>query len=242
MTRNERGRGATLLDGGAPLGAALGAILIAGLIAGLGSWRLSFVVAGVGTVLAGVCCLVLHPQPPARASRRQRRRGQYIEAGHARRTPQCAAGGRRQRLMDFFRYRSVWGMCFGWMCFNTVFYGLLTWMPNYLSKVHGFDIKQTGRRIVHHVLLGFVGEMVGGYLSDNWKAAGGSSNKVLSHAVRRRLGHRHDLDLHGLAGHGPDRSSSSCCPSRCSSCAGAACTGASRRSSRTRDAPGSSAA
>ena len=48
------------------------------------------------------------------------------------------------RVLDFFRYRSVWGMFFGWMCFNSVFYGLLTWMPNYLYKVHGFDIKQMG--------------------------------------------------------------------------------------------------
>src|SRR5437867_8210570 len=54
MTQNERGRGATLLDGGAPLGAALGSVIIAGLIAGLGSWRVSFVVAGVGTILAGL--------------------------------------------------------------------------------------------------------------------------------------------------------------------------------------------
>ena len=30
MTPNERARGATLLDGGAPLGAALGSIMIAG--------------------------------------------------------------------------------------------------------------------------------------------------------------------------------------------------------------------
>src|SRR5215475_6730779 len=44
MTQTERGRGATLLDGGAPLGAALGSIIIAGLIASLNSWRLAFVV------------------------------------------------------------------------------------------------------------------------------------------------------------------------------------------------------
>lgn len=37
MTKNERGRGATLLDGGAPLGAALGSLIIAGLISELGS-------------------------------------------------------------------------------------------------------------------------------------------------------------------------------------------------------------
>ena len=54
MTQNERGRGATLLDGGAPLGAALGALIIAGLIAEFNSWRTSFVVAGIGTMVAGL--------------------------------------------------------------------------------------------------------------------------------------------------------------------------------------------
>jgi MFS transporter, ACS family, D-galactonate transporter len=44
MTPSERGRGATLLDGGAPLGAALGSIVIAGLIAVFNSWRIAFVV------------------------------------------------------------------------------------------------------------------------------------------------------------------------------------------------------
>ena len=53
MSQNERGRGATLLDGGAPLGAALGAIIIAGLIAFFGSWRIASVVAGLGSMIAG---------------------------------------------------------------------------------------------------------------------------------------------------------------------------------------------
>jgi MFS family permease len=48
MAPSERARGATLLDGGAPLGAALGSAIIAGLIGEFGSWRLSFVVAGAG--------------------------------------------------------------------------------------------------------------------------------------------------------------------------------------------------
>src|SRR5260370_861862 len=59
----------------------------------------------------------------------------YIEASHAHdaaNAPHAASG----RVLDFFKYRSVWGMFFGWMCFNALFYGLLTWMPNYLSKVH----------------------------------------------------------------------------------------------------------
>ena len=68
MTPNERGRGATLLDGGAPLGAALGSIVIAWLIAAFNSWRAAFVIAGVGTMLCGAVGLVLHPQLAATAS------------------------------------------------------------------------------------------------------------------------------------------------------------------------------
>ena len=83
MTQNERGRGATLLDGGAPLGAALGSIIIAGLIFWLNSWRLSFVVAGVGTILAGVLVLVLYSQSPERPSERQRGGG-ALSRGSAR--------------------------------------------------------------------------------------------------------------------------------------------------------------
>src|ERR1700750_1256325 len=54
MTQTERGRGATMLDGGAPLGAALGSIVIAWLIAVFNSWRMAFVIAGVGTILCGI--------------------------------------------------------------------------------------------------------------------------------------------------------------------------------------------
>jgi len=71
LTQNERGRGATLLDGGAPLGAAIGAILITSLITMLGSWRLAFIVAGVGTVLAGLYAWYFIRNSPREQSRRQ---------------------------------------------------------------------------------------------------------------------------------------------------------------------------
>lgn len=54
LPAKERGRGAVLLDGGAPLGAALGGIVISMLIGWTGSWRISFLVAGALTVAAGL--------------------------------------------------------------------------------------------------------------------------------------------------------------------------------------------
>ncbi|WP_454734539.1 MFS transporter [Cupriavidus necator] len=178
MTQNERGRGATLLDGGAPLGAALGAIIITWLIATLGSWRLAFIVAGVGTVLAGAVAWYYVRNSPREHRGVNELEARYIEEAQAnehRAEPANLSG----RSLDFFKYRSVWCMAIGWMCFNTVFYGLLTWMPNYLNKVHGFDIKQMGGASFIIFFSGFVGELIGGWIADKWKEAGGRPNVVM---------------------------------------------------------------
>ncbi len=178
MTQNERGRGATLLDGGAPLGAALGAIIITWLIAALDSWRLAFIVAGVGTVLAGVLAWYYVRNSPREHRGVNELEARYIEealASEHRAEPANLSG----RSLDFFKYRSVWCMAIGWMCFNTVFYGLLTWMPNYLNKVHGFDIKQMGGASFIIFFSGFVGELIGGWIADKWKEAGGRPNVVM---------------------------------------------------------------
>jgi MFS transporter, ACS family, D-galactonate transporter len=176
MTQHERGRGATLLDGGAPLGAALGAIVITWLIATLGSWRLSFVIAGVATMACGILAWIYIRNTPREHASVNEAEAAYIEEAHAREDAQSSSGD--GPWTEFFRYRSVWCMCLGWMFFNTVFYGLLTWMPNYLFKVHGFDIKTLGGASFIIFFSGFVGELVGGWIGDTWRARGGSANTV----------------------------------------------------------------
>jgi len=161
MTQTERGRGATLLDGGAPLGAALGSIVIAWLIAAFNSWRIAFVIAGVGTMLCGLLAWYYIRNAPREHPSVNEAEARYIEQSHALEdadTPVSRGGS----WMSYFRYRSVWCMCLGWMFFNTTFYGLLTWMPTYLFKVHNFDIKTLGGASFIIFFSGFVGELVGG--------------------------------------------------------------------------------
>ena len=177
MTQTERGRGATLLDGGAPLGAALGSIVIAWLIAAFNSWRIAFVIAGVGTMLCGLLAWYYIRNAPRQHPSVNEAEARYIEQSHALEdagTPVSRGGG----WMSYFRYRSVWCMCLGWMFFNTTFYGLLTWMPTYLFKVHNFDIKTLGGASFIIFFSGFVGELVGGWIGDFWRSRGGSPNLV----------------------------------------------------------------
>jgi ACS family D-galactonate transporter-like MFS transporter len=177
MTQTERGRGATLLDGGAPLGAALGSIVIAWLIAAFDSWRAAFVIAGVGTMLCGLWAWHYIRNSPRQHPSVSEAEARYIEQAHALEdagTPASPGGS----WVGYFKFRSVWCMCLGWMFFNVTFYGLLTWMPTYLFKVHNLDIKALGGASFIIFFSGFVGELIGGWIGDRWRSGGGSPNLV----------------------------------------------------------------
>ena len=83
MTQTERGRGATLLDGGAPLGAALGSFVITWLIAAFNSWRMAFVIAGVGTMLCGLWAWYYIRNAPREHPSVNEAEARYIEQAHA---------------------------------------------------------------------------------------------------------------------------------------------------------------
>ncbi|MFB7219740.1 MFS transporter [Streptomyces sp. NPDC002596] len=178
LPAKERGRGAVLLDGGAPLGAALGGIVISMLIGWTGSWRISFLVAGVLTVAAGLYAGWYIRNTPAEHPGVNAAEAAYIERAHA---EEDAAGPAdvRTGLLPYLKYRSFWAMCLGWMGFNGVFYGLLTWGPLYLSESKGFDIATIGWSTLAIFGAGFVGELIGGWTSDRWKAKGAGANTVM---------------------------------------------------------------
>ncbi|MBN3725804.1 MFS transporter [Burkholderia sp. Ac-20379] len=177
LTPSERGRGAALLDGGAPLGSACGAIIITALITGLGSWRLAFVVAGVGTIVVGIAAwwyIRNHPGEHAGVNAAELEHITMHAAVTRQREPKPAVPFRA-----LLRDRSVLFMFASWACYNSVFYGLMTWMPSYLHKAHGFDLKQMGGATFVIFMFGFVGELFGGWLADKWRSAGGEPNRVM---------------------------------------------------------------
>ncbi|HQT77125.1 MAG TPA: MFS transporter, partial [Rhodopila sp.] len=175
MTPVERGRAAALLDGGAPLGTALGSLIIAGLIAALDSWRLAFLVAGLGTIACGVFAWLYirnHPHQHDAVNDIER---QHIEDGLA----HAAAGqGENPTIGAILRTPSVWLLFVGWFCFNSLWYGFLTWVPSFLSKTQGLNIAGLGWATFLIFFAGFVGELTGGQLLDSWLRSGASAERV----------------------------------------------------------------
>jgi ACS family D-galactonate transporter-like MFS transporter len=178
LTRNERTRGAALMDGGAPLGAAVGSLVISALISLMGSWRLAFVVAGVATAWVGVFAwwyVRNHPREHPGVNDQEALLIERSQEEELQLEPDNASG----RSLDFLKYRAFLLMFFGFMCCNTLFNGLLTWMPSYLVKVHHLDIGQMGGSSFIIYFSGFIGELTGAWFADRWLAAGGRPNTVL---------------------------------------------------------------
>ena len=168
LTRTERGRGAALLDGGAPFGAAFGSLLIGAIISATGSWRMGFAIAGIGTMVAGALSYVIlrnHPWQHPATNPAERR---HIEAALAEEQAEIPAGTERPSFGSFFRKPGNWLLFLAWFCFNGQWYGALTWVPSYLFKTHGVNLADLGIFSSLVFLAGFFGDLAGGFLLD-WR-------------------------------------------------------------------------
>jgi len=182
MHSKERGRGATILDAGAPLGAGVGGILITWLISSAGGWRPAFVIAGILTVVLGLVIWWYVRDNPRQHRAVNDAEAEYIEASHRAEDEAAQAQGvntNRRGLLPYLKYRSFWAMCFGWFGFNGVFYGLLTWGPLFLSQAKHFDLKTIGWSTFVIFGAGFVGEIIGGSLADKLRERGYDTNVVM---------------------------------------------------------------
>ncbi len=175
MTPTERGRAAALLDGGAPLGTALGSLIIAGLISAFGSWRAAFLVAGIGTMVCGAFAWFYIRNHPHEHDSTNHQERSHIQDG-LRRSAADADGS--ASLSGVFRSPSIWMLFVGWFCFNSLWYGFLTWVPIFLSKTQGLDIAALGWASFLVFFAGFVGELIGGQLLDHWLRTQASTEKV----------------------------------------------------------------
>jgi ACS family D-galactonate transporter-like MFS transporter len=180
LPARERCRGAVIIDGGAPLGTAFGGLIIATLMGTFHSWRWAFVIAGLGTMAAGLLAYWYIRDTPREQPAANEAEVRYIETEHAREDELLSGGpARRTNILAFLRFRSFWGMVLGWLGFDLVFYGFVSWAPSYLAQARHLSLSAMGGSLFVIFGAGFVGEIFGGFLADLWKARGGSPNMVM---------------------------------------------------------------
>jgi ACS family D-galactonate transporter-like MFS transporter len=180
LSSKERGRGSTLLDGGAPLGTAIGGPIIVVFMAWFDGWRGALIGTGLLTLVVAWLAWLLIKGTPETNKRTNEAEREYIknaldeEYEAAKKHTGGSVGAK-----SYLKARNFWCMCLGNFSFSTVWYGLLTWGPSYLAKTQNIDIKTLGFSTLIIFGVGFVGEIIGGLIADNWRAKGGNFNTVM---------------------------------------------------------------
>jgi len=182
LSPKERGRGAVLVDSGAPLGAAFGGAIISWLILSLGSWRSAFVVAGIATIVLGALAWWYLRDNPADHS------GVNAEELAKIRSSQSLASTSQSEASRSISAGSLTAILIGRMAWAMINFGLLTWGPSYLAQARGFDLKQMGGATFVIFLAGMFGSLLSGFLVDKLQDVG----------VRRSVVYKSALGLSGL--------------------------------------------
>lgn len=157
----ERARGLTLIDSGAPLGSAVGGLVISALIGASGSWRTAFIVVGISTVVLGVAVYLMLRETPEQHARLDAAEAHEIR--EAKRVAGEMPGGAARAPLT---RGTLAAMVIGRIGWATVFFGLVTWGPNYLSAGRGLDIRSMGIATFAIFLAGALGEILSGAIAD----------------------------------------------------------------------------
>lgn len=157
----ERGRANGFLAAGLAFGSAIGTLVGGLLMAWLG-WRVVFVLFGSASLLW------LWPwlATPRRVAQRSAR---VVQNGPS--------------ALMIFRRRELLGSCLGHFCEAYAFYLVLSWLPFYLVKVHGFSMAEMAQLGAGVYALSGIASVLSGWALDQWLRAGASTNRVRKTAL-----------------------------------------------------------
>ena len=186
LTKNERARGAAVVDAGSALGTAIGGPMIIAFLAWFGGWRGALMGAGVFTmIIVFFCYHYVHTTPDNNKQINAAER-EYIDSAlkEEYESEQMAAGGKTSiGLHRYLTSFTFWGMVMGFVCYDCFWYGLMTWGPMYLSHVFQVNIMTVGGSIFIIFGCGVVGSLFGGWLVDTLRQKGYDSNKVVKYTL-----------------------------------------------------------
>lgn len=179
LNKNERARGATLMDAGGPFGAAIGGILVAEMILYFSSWRITFIICGVAAVILGLIAYWIIRDKPEDSPKVN---DGELEIINLDRTENEVVEENKEPLLKIIPLRSFTGMLLGRCSWAMCFFGLLTWGPGYLTRALNLDLKSVGFATMIIFCAGGCGSLCGGWLADKLSSKGlgrGRSCKLL---------------------------------------------------------------
>jgi ACS family glucarate transporter-like MFS transporter len=174
---HERGLAAAIFNSAQYFATVLFAPIMGWLVHSYG-WQSAFVFMGVvGIVCAGVWLKVMHgPKEHPGVSESELR---YLEEGGALVALDAGRNAAKPKevetwacIKELLANRMLLGIYIGQYCITTLTYFFLTWFPVYLVQQRGMTILKAGFVASLPAICGFLGGIIGGWLSDRMSTAG----------------------------------------------------------------------
>jgi sugar phosphate permease len=156
--KRQRAIATSTFNAGPQVASALGPPIMTLLMLWLG-WQGMFIIIGALGFAVLLLWLFIYRDPERRPEWAQTPQERAIEQAEEAATTQMNWG-------SLFRYRSTWGMILGNFGVVYVYWVYLTWLPAYLEDQRHLSIFKTGFVSSIPYLVGIVGVLAGGYVSD----------------------------------------------------------------------------
>jgi MFS transporter, ACS family, hexuronate transporter len=165
--KKERALATGVFNAGTNIGAIVTPLLVPFIVVDLAlGWRASFVIVGVATLLWLPAWWLLYTSP------RENKNVNAAELALIESDPPDTVA--KMPLMAVLRMRQTWAYALGKFLIDPVWWMFLFWLPDFLSRTRGLDLKSFGIPIVAVYLASDVGSVAGGWLSSRMLARGSS--------------------------------------------------------------------
>ena len=167
--KKERALATGIFNAGTNIGAIVTPLVVPTVVLAFG-WQMAFIVTGLAGLIWLPLWLLIYRRP-----REQRRVGAaelaYIEQDPA--EPTEKIGWLRLLLR-----RETWAFALGKFLIDPIWWMFLFWLPDFLGKRHGLDLKSFGPPLIVIYLLSDLGSVAGGWLSSRLMKRGWTINKA----------------------------------------------------------------
>lgn len=165
--QRELGKALGVSQSSTPLGGAVAAPIVAGILAATNdNWRVAFIVLGViGFFFAAGWFVIVRDKPEVHPWISQGEL-QEIQGGNMARRPEVFEGGVAPSIWSYVRQPLVMATALAFFGYAWILYTFLSWFPTFLLQARHIDLSSLAIGGAIPWLAGFVGFVVGGFLTD----------------------------------------------------------------------------
>lgn len=166
--RKERAFATGIFNSGSTVGAIIAPIIVSAITLSLG-WKWAFIITGaVGFIWIGLWLAFFHlPEKHPKLSHEE-----YAYITQDEDELNTVSG--KVSWSQLFKYRQTWAICSTRFISDWVWWFFLFWIPDFLNKSHGIDLKKVVLPLIIIYAVSSVGGIMGGWLSSKFISKGHS--------------------------------------------------------------------